>query len=173
MAAEPPLLLASCSASSTLHGDEDTYGALHVLDGREDTCWNSDGGSSQELVLTLARASAVRALELVFQGGFAGQDMRVEGAPAPGAGGVGGGAAGGGADGDGAAAGGGGGSGSGEGAAEAATWVELGRFQPLDGNEPQRFALAPCAGAVQRVRLRFTGSTDFYGRVVIYAARLY
>lgn len=152
-----------------MNDDEEIYGPQNVLDGREDTCWNSDGGAEQELLLTLAHASPVRALELVFQGGFVGQDMRVLGAAAglgeaPGAGEA--------APRISPAA------APGAGASSApqppnAAWVELGRFQPVDGNEPQRFALSPSAGPVQQVRLQFSNSTDFYGRVVMYAARLF
>ena len=164
-----PLPIEHASASSVLGGDEDAYGALNVLDGREDTCWNSDGGAAQALTLTLARASAVAALELVFQGGFVGQEMRVRGRVAAG----------------GAAAGGGGAAacsacsagaqeGPGIAGAACACEAELGRFQPLDANEPQRFALLPCAaGPVRELRVAFAGSTDFYGRVVVYAARVF
>ena len=156
------LPIARCSASSTLGGDEEVYGAGNVADGREDTCWNSDGGAQQALVLTLAaRAASVAALELVFQGGFVGQDMRVAGR----------------ADACSSSECGSGGSGDAAAAACAcvcagATEAELGRFQPQDANEPQRFALAR-AGPVRELRVSFTGSTDFYGRVVVYAARVY
>ena len=155
------LPIARCSASSTLGGDEEAYGAGNVADGREDTCWNSDGGAAQALVLTLAaRAASVAALELVFQGGFVGQEMRVAGR----------------AD---ACSSSECSSGGGDAAAAACACAgaalaeaELGRFQPLDANEPQRFALAR-AGPVRELRVSFTGSTDFYGRVVVYAARVY
>ena len=140
-----PLCIADCSASSILNGDEESFGAANMLDGADDTCWNSDGGEHQVLTLTLqAPCAALRALELVFQGGFVGQDMRVAGLP--------------------------GAEGAGEGAEASA--AELGRFQPQDCNERQRFALAPSAFPVHRVRVSFTGSTDFYGRVVIYCAQL-
>ncbi len=151
-----PLPIEHASASSVLGGDEETYGALNVLDGREDTCWNSDGGAAQALVLTLARASAVAALELVFQGGFVGQEMRVGGRA------------------DGVAEGAACSACSAGGGAACPCEAELGRFQPLDANEPQRFALLPCAaGPVRQLRVTFAGSTDFYGRVVVYAARVF
>ncbi len=125
-------------ASSTLHGDEDTYGAQFLLDGLVDTCWNSDGGAAQTLTFTLAECATLSALELVFQGGFVGQDMLVEGCPAAGGGG--------------------------------APPLALGRFQPEDSNSSQTFALDAAAGPVRSVTVAFHGSTDFYGRVVLYSA---
>ena len=59
-----------------------------------------------------------------------------------------------------------------------AVWVGGGgaepvaRFQPRDGNEPQRFALPAPLRGVDRLRISFEGSTDFYGRVTIYQLAL-
>ena len=47
-----------------------------------------------------------------------------------------------------------------------------GRFQPRDVNEPQRFALPAPLRGVDRLRISFEGSTDFYGRVTIYSLTL-
>jgi hypothetical protein len=80
-----------------------------------------------------APAASLDALEVVFQGGFAGQGMAVWGG----------------------------------GAAQPAA-----RFQPRDCNEAQRFELPAPLRGVDRLRITFDGSTDFYGRVIIYRLTL-
>ena len=77
MASPSALHILSASASSTLNEDEDTYGAQHCIDQEALTCWNSDGGSPQQLTLQLAAAATVAAVELTFQGGFVGQAMQL------------------------------------------------------------------------------------------------
>lgn len=83
-------------ASSTLNRSAE-YAASNALDGKEDTCWNSDQvstlcciprciaavciflccnplqGSSQWLLLHFKRRVTVQSVSIVFQGGFVGQ----------------------------------------------------------------------------------------------------
>ncbi len=137
----PQLRVASASASSTLDGDEDAHGPLALLRGGADECWRSGGGGGAWLALRFASPVALRALELAFAGGFVGTPLGVDVAAA--------------ADADGA---------------DAAGWARVGAFAPTDSNEPQRFDLPAAARGVRAVRLVFAGSSDFYGRVVLYRA---
>ena len=43
-----------------------------MLDGKLDTCWNSDQGSPQYILMDFGRDVAVIKLNVMFQGGFAG-----------------------------------------------------------------------------------------------------
>ena len=138
------LPICEASASSVLHDDEEAFGAHFAIDGRADTLWNSAGGAAQRLSLRLAARARVRAVELVFQGGFVGQELEVTGSAA----------------------------GSSGGAGAAAPPLLLGRFQPRDCNERQRFELGAPA-EVDEVALHFAGSTDFYGRIVLYSVELF
>lgn len=71
----PPLTF---SASSTLD-DDDACGPLALLTaGDDDACWRSGGGGSQWLSMHFAEPVAVRALELIFQGGFVGTPLDVD-----------------------------------------------------------------------------------------------
>ena len=49
-----------------------------MFDGCADTCWNSDQGSPQYVVIDFGRPVAPTALSIMFQGGFAGVDGAVE-----------------------------------------------------------------------------------------------
>ena len=142
-------------ASSTLRGAARAHGPALMFDGRSDTCWNSDaaavaGGADagQWLELAFRRPVRVARVRLTFQGGFVGQGGAV--AVRRGAGGA---------------------------------WRAVLAFEPDDTNAPQAFELPPCGGgggdsgdsggdgggAVTGLRLSFARSTDFFGRVVVYA----
>lgn len=45
-----------------------------MFDGNEETCWNSDQGSSQSVTVELPSAACVHQLEIRFQGGFAARE---------------------------------------------------------------------------------------------------
>ena len=137
---QPALVVSHCFASSTLNGDEDTFGVQFVIDGREDTCWNSDGSAESTLQFTLSHCSAVGAVEIIFQGGFVGKEMRISGFATEACGGV---------------------------------PQLLGAFQPEDCNERQRFSLPAGGPLVKVLQLYFSGSSDFYGRIVIYAVQVF
>lgn len=74
--------------SSVLRRNAREFGAAHLFDGSDDTCWSSDQGSPQFVELVFPRAVAVAALVLVFQGGFAGQAGELLGARRGGSDGV-------------------------------------------------------------------------------------
>ena len=49
-----------------------------MFDGNDDTCWSSDQGSSQFVLINFRRNVNVSELRLMFQGGFVGQDAVIE-----------------------------------------------------------------------------------------------
>ncbi|EKU22089.1 nuclear receptor 2c2-associated protein [Nannochloropsis gaditana CCMP526] len=63
--------------SSVLHRNVREFGAAHMFDGSSDSCWNSDQGTPQWIVLRFLRPVLVCRLLLMFQGGFAGKEMQV------------------------------------------------------------------------------------------------
>ncbi|XP_061171989.1 nuclear receptor 2C2-associated protein-like [Saccostrea echinata] len=68
----------SLRVSSVLNRAIKTYGPRHMVDGEEDTCWNSDQGSPQWIELTLNSLSNVEEIQIQFQGGFAGKDCCIQ-----------------------------------------------------------------------------------------------
>jgi len=56
---------------SSVLNDDPQFSKRHLIDGRDDTCWNSDAGETQSITLKFRRPVNVRRLELTFQGGFA------------------------------------------------------------------------------------------------------
>jgi hypothetical protein len=67
----------SAKASSVLKRSTKLYGAKHVLDDKEDTCWNSDQGSPQWLEVEFPAAIHMASFTLTFQGGFVGQNCEI------------------------------------------------------------------------------------------------
>eukprot|EP00124_Ichthyophonus_hoferi_P004930 Ihof_evm4s616 gene=Ihof_evmTU4s616 len=65
--------------SSTLNRDVKQYGKKYLLDGKEDTCWNSDNGESQYIILKFPSAVKVKELQIMFQGGFVAKDCQLLG----------------------------------------------------------------------------------------------
>ena len=66
-----------CKAKSTLNKSAE-FACKNMFDGTLDTCWNSDQGSPQHLIIAFERPVSVGQLAIVFQGGFCGQDGIVE-----------------------------------------------------------------------------------------------
>lgn len=64
--------------SSVLNKDSKQFGKLHLFDGDDETCWNSDQGSPQWILLEFDEEVGVNALHIQFQGGFAGKDCWIE-----------------------------------------------------------------------------------------------
>lgn len=58
-----------------LNRDVKQFGKKFMFDGNEETCWNSDQGSSQSVVVELPAAASVEHLEIQFQGGFAAREV--------------------------------------------------------------------------------------------------
>ncbi|KAH1174671.1 hypothetical protein KIL84_008662 [Mauremys mutica] len=69
--------------SSVLNRDAKQFGKKHMFDGSEETCWNSDQGSSQWVMLEFPQTVKVSQLQIQFQGGFASQLCTLEGKAPP------------------------------------------------------------------------------------------
>ncbi|NWX93969.1 NR2CA protein, partial [Nothoprocta pentlandii] len=65
--------------SSVLNRDVKQFGKMHMFDGDEDTCWNSDQGPVQWVTLDFPRAVKVSRLLVQFQGGFSSRLCTLEG----------------------------------------------------------------------------------------------
>lgn len=133
-----PLPPSTIRASSTLDDDDDSCGPLALLAAGDDACWRSGGGGSQWLSLHFAAPVVVRALELVFQGGFVGTPLDVDADAEEG------------------------------GAAGDEGWARVASFATADSNDAQRFELPAVVRGVRALRLGFPASTDFFGRVIVY-----
>ncbi|XP_072771181.1 nuclear receptor 2C2-associated protein isoform X2 [Nerophis lumbriciformis] len=67
--------------SSVLNRDVKQYGKKYMFDSNEETCWNSDQGERQWLVLDFPQPIMVSELKVQFQGGFSAKTCRLEGGP--------------------------------------------------------------------------------------------
>lgn len=63
--------------SSTLNRSSD-YASKHMFDGTDDTCWNSDQGTPQYVLIEFPTRVQVSRVGLMFQGGFVGQDATIQ-----------------------------------------------------------------------------------------------
>ncbi|KAM5237968.1 nuclear receptor 2C2-associated protein [Ctenodactylus gundi] len=120
--------------SSVLHRDTRQFGKKHLFDQDEETCWNSDQGSSQWVTLDFPQRIHVTQLQIQFQGGFSCRQGRLEGSQGT----------------------------------EALNLIA--HFYPEDGNSLQTFSVP--AAEVDRLKVTFEDTTDFFGRVVIYHLRV-
>ena len=66
-----------CKVKSTLNKSIE-FAAKHMFDGKLDTCWNSDQGSPQHILLDFVDNVSITNISITFQGGFVGQDAVVE-----------------------------------------------------------------------------------------------
>jgi len=117
--------------SSVLNRDTKQFGKSHLFDGDEETCWNSDQGSPQWILLEFEEVVALREVHIQFQGGFAGKDCWIETAAVGG---------------------------------DLQT-VEY--FYPENQNQTQVFKLSQ-KETLQKMKIVFNSSTDFFGRITIY-----
>lgn len=67
-----------CRVSSVLNKNVRSYGKKYMFDQSDETCWNSDSGSPQWLLINFEEECNVSSFEIEFQGGFAGKDCHVE-----------------------------------------------------------------------------------------------
>lgn len=67
----------TCRASSTLDRNRARYGAANMLSSDLSSCWNSAQGSPQHVYVYFHRTVRVASFDLMFQGGFVGQDVHV------------------------------------------------------------------------------------------------
>ncbi|KAJ8277327.1 hypothetical protein GJAV_G00074000 [Gymnothorax javanicus] len=65
--------------SSVLNRDVKQFGKKFMFDSNEETCWNSDQGGNQWVVLEFPQPVKVSEVKIQFQGGFSGRICRMEG----------------------------------------------------------------------------------------------
>lgn len=65
--------------SSVLNRNYRQFGKKHLFDQDEETCWNSDQGPSQWIILEFPQRICVSQLQIQFQGGFSSRQGRLEG----------------------------------------------------------------------------------------------
>nr|XP_056701359.1 nuclear receptor 2C2-associated protein [Euleptes europaea] len=65
--------------SSVLNREAKQFGKKHMFDGNEETCWNSDQGSTQWLTLEFPHTVKVSQIQIQFQGGFASRKCTLHG----------------------------------------------------------------------------------------------
>ncbi|XP_014678117.1 PREDICTED: nuclear receptor 2C2-associated protein-like [Priapulus caudatus] len=78
-------LLASArvSVSSVLNRNVKEFGKQFLIDGSDETCWNSDEGLPQWVLLRFLHPVLIARLCVRFQGGFAGRECHLEGGDSP------------------------------------------------------------------------------------------
>ncbi|XP_040176627.1 nuclear receptor 2C2-associated protein isoform X1 [Rana temporaria] len=116
--------------SSVLQRDVKQFGKQFLFDHRDETCWNSDQGSSQWIVVEFPQKVCVSEIHIQFQGGFSSKNCILEGCLKN---------------------------------EELETVTD---FYPEDINALQKFVFTE--RCVERLRLSFPSSTDFFGRIVVY-----
>nr|KAF6481291.1 nuclear receptor 2C2 associated protein [Molossus molossus] len=65
--------------SSVLNRNTRQFGKKHLFDQDEETCWNSDQGPSQWVILEFPQRICVSQLQIQFQGGFSSRLGHLEG----------------------------------------------------------------------------------------------
>ncbi|XP_026091675.1 nuclear receptor 2C2-associated protein [Carassius auratus] len=121
--------------SSVLNRDVRQFGKKFMFDGNEETCWNSDQGESQWVVLEFPQPVKVSELRLQFQGGFSGKSCKLEGS------------------------------------AKEEDLKHIVDFYPEDNNCLQSFPVQDAA-SVQRLKIVFENSADFFGRIIVYTLEI-
>ncbi|KAJ2231469.1 Nuclear receptor 2C2-associated protein [Coemansia sp. RSA 485] len=124
--------ISKSKVSSVLNKDTTSYGRKHLFDGSAETCWNSEQGLPQSVMVEFTPAVKLSKIHIQFQGGFAGKDTRL---------------------------------------VDMVRGVEICPLHPNDNNQIQVFDVPESEQDVERsrIKIQFLSSTDFYGRIVIYA----
>ncbi|XP_069623806.1 nuclear receptor 2C2-associated protein [Ranitomeya imitator] len=65
--------------SSVLQRDVKQFGKQFLFDRKEETCWNSDQGSSQWITLEFPQKVCISEIHIQFQGGFSSRSCVLEG----------------------------------------------------------------------------------------------
>ncbi|KAI8334228.1 galactose-binding domain-like protein [Chlamydoabsidia padenii] len=120
--------------SSVLNRDTTSFGKQHLIDGTEETCWNSEQGLPQHILVDFGTPAVLHTIHLTFQGGFVGKTCVALGSTPE----------------------------------QPNNYnVSLATFYPQDINPMQSFPIT-CDQPIQRLKLVFEESTDFYGRITVY-----
>ncbi|KAJ3293923.1 Nuclear receptor 2C2-associated protein [Rhizoclosmatium sp. JEL0117] len=130
--------------SSTLNKDSKSFGKQYLTDGSDETCWNSDQGTSQWIIIELPQPSSISHLHLMFQGGFTSSEVQVFAAP------------------------------TGTLPSSSSEWIDVGSVYPEDSNKEQALALGEAGVGIkaQSVKIVFSKPGDTYGRIVLYKVDL-
>ncbi|XP_018348168.1 PREDICTED: nuclear receptor 2C2-associated protein isoform X2 [Trachymyrmex septentrionalis] len=67
-----------CRVSSVLNKNVQSYGKMCMFDNCSETCWNSDAGSPQWVLINFEEECSLSSFEVEFQGGFAGKNCHIE-----------------------------------------------------------------------------------------------
>ncbi|KAF7347528.1 Nuclear receptor 2C2-associated protein [Mycena venus] len=132
--------------SSTL---DKSVGKKHLVDSNPETCWTSQQGLPQYVQLGFPEPVIPETVHLTFQGGFVGTRCAVK-IPV-----------------------------SSEGSETGNNWHTLIYIFPGDINNRQEFSLqtesnvAVISGGIDKLRLEFEESSDFFGRITLYDLKLY
>uniref|UniRef100_A0A3Q4ABD4 Nuclear receptor 2C2-associated protein n=1 Tax=Mola mola TaxID=94237 RepID=A0A3Q4ABD4_MOLML len=123
--------------SSVLNRDVKQYGKKYMFDGNEETCWNSDQGELQWVILEFPQSVKVSELKVQFQGGFSAKTCTLEGC------------------------------------LKGGEFKVISHFYPEDNNSLQ-ISFCLCfpiqeAHAVDKVKIMFENSADFFGRLIVYS----
>ncbi|XP_053539213.1 nuclear receptor 2C2-associated protein [Ictalurus punctatus] len=118
--------------SSVLNRDVKQFGKKFMFDCSEETCWNSDQGECQWVLLEFPGPVRMSELKLQFQGGFSGKSCKLEGSIKDG------------------------------------NLEHIMDFYPEDNNSLQSFPIQN-APLVQKLKIVFENSTDFFGRIIVYS----
>ncbi|KAJ2726365.1 Nuclear receptor 2C2-associated protein [Coemansia sp. Benny D115] len=124
--------ISKSKVSSVLNKDTKSFGRQFLFDGNAETCWNSEQGTPQSILVEFSQPVRISQVRIQFQGGFAGNETWL---------------------------------------VDAARGHEICPLYTEDNNRVQQFELPESEQAVDRTRLKivFLSSTDFYGRIVVYA----
>ena len=119
------------SVSSVLQKKHRENGKKHLYDDKPETCWNSDQGLPQHIVVKYGEQKTIDKFSILSQGGFCPRQINLY-----------------------------------------FDDVLFDSYEGEDINIEQSFTLKEKSPPFNNVKLEFTASTDFYGRVTIYELKL-
>ncbi|XP_011630231.1 nuclear receptor 2C2-associated protein [Pogonomyrmex barbatus] len=67
-----------CRVSSVREKNVKSYGKMNMFDNYEETCWSSDVGTPQWVVIIYEKEHTLSSFKIEFQGGFVGKNCHVE-----------------------------------------------------------------------------------------------
>lgn len=73
-----PDYISRCVVSSVLNRDVKQYGKANLFDNNPESCWNSDSGSPQWILIGLNSRARISDVVLQFQGGFAALEVELQ-----------------------------------------------------------------------------------------------
>jgi len=135
-----------CKVSSILKNKAKEFGKQNMFDGSEETCWQSHQGSPQFIIIEFNQPVSIHRIEIMFQGGFVGKDCSFFGMLSQ----------------------------NGKFEPSKESWIEMKlldeNFQVADNNSLQTMELKESSKLfqIQKFKIFWKSSTDFYGRIVVY-----